>query len=112
MFRQSSKILSNSSLKETLSLLTFRNYACGMKQVCAEEVIRMDEIFDQQPKKKCGKLCPLDVGTPCDVKVQTCKKGRVPPTCVKKSKLKHFVKRENPTLSFSEMLFLIRKKCT
>lgn len=111
MFRQSSKIISNLQLKGSFSLNSVRNHGCGMKKICAEEVIRMDDVFAKQPKKKCGKLCPEIVEKPCETENQTCRKGKVPPICVKKAKIPNFVKIENPSLSFSEMLYLLRKKC-
>lgn len=111
MFRQSSKIISNLQLKGSLGLQSVRHNRCGMKKVCAEEVIRMDDVFEKQPKKKCGKLCPEIVEKPCETEDHSCKRGKVPPTCVKKTKTPNFVKRENPSLSFSEMLYLLRKKC-
>ena len=111
MFRQSSKIISNLQSKGSLSLQSIRHNQCGMKKVCAEEVIRMDEVFEKQPKKKCGKLCPEIVEKPCETEDQNCKRGKVPPICVKKPKIPNFVKRDNPSLSFSEMLYLLRKKC-
>lgn len=111
MFRQPFKILSNSQLKREFSLQSIRNGRCGMRRICAEEVIRMDDVYNMTTKKKCGKLCPERVAIPCDAEEPTCRKGKVPPTCVKVSRNTNFVKRENPSLSFSEMLYLLRKKC-
>ena len=112
MFRQSIKIISNSQLKGSLSFQSIRHNQCGMKKICAEEVIRMDDVINKQAKKKCGKLCPEVFENSCKVEKPICKKGKVPPVCVKKTSVPHFVKRENPSLSFSEMLYLLRKKCT